>query len=174
MFTLNSLRAWTRRRSGKRILTIYLVILVALFGGAFILGPWLGLMPGATGDAGDTPGPVADATSISGAATTDNHGFHGFFTPFTSDHYSLTERLALVAVVLVAVAGLAYAGLLARQVLRADKGTAKMQEIATAVREGANAYLAAQFRRIGPLIILITLVLFLTKWGAWAFAFGRA
>ena len=50
MFTLNSLRAWTRRRSGKRILTIYLVILVALFGGAFILGPWLGLMPGATGD----------------------------------------------------------------------------------------------------------------------------
>jgi len=32
-----------------------------------------------------------------------------------------------------------------------------MQEIAAAVREGSNAYLAAQFKKIGPLIILITL-----------------
>ena len=38
-----------------------------------------------------------------------------------------------------------------------------MQEIAAAVREGANAYLAAQFRKIGPLIIVITIALFFTK-----------
>ncbi len=29
-----------------------------------------------------------------------------------------------------------------------------MQEIAAAVREGANAYLGAQFRKIGPLIVI--------------------
>ena len=34
-----------------------------------------------------------------------------------------------------------------------------MQEIAAAVREGANAYLSAQFRKIGPLIIVITVAL---------------
>ena len=49
-----------------------------------------------------------------------------------------------------------------------------MQEIADAVREGANAYLGAQFRKIGPLIVLITIALFFTKWGHWEFAFGRA
>ena len=40
-----------------------------------------------------------------------------------------------------------------------------MREIAQAVREGANAYLYAQFRKIGPLIIVITVALFLTKYG---------
>ena len=50
-----------------------------------------------------------------------------------------------------------------------------MQEIAAAVREGANAYLAAQFRKIGPLIIVITVVLYFTKHGRRRqFAFGRA
>ena len=48
-----------------------------------------------------------------------------------------------------------------------------------AVREGANAYLAAQFRKIGPLIILITIALFFTKYSSsrpqdTLFAFGRA
>ena len=54
--------------------------------------------------------------------------------------------------------------MLVGQVRRADKGTPKMQEIAAAVREGANAYLAAQFRKIGPLIIVITVALWATKY----------
>ena len=62
---------------------------------------------------------------------------------------------------LIAVAGLVYAGMLVKQVKAADQGTPRMQEIARAVREGANAYLAAQFRKIGPLIILITIALVL-------------
>ena len=67
---------------------------------------------------------------------------------------------------LIAVAGLIYAGMLVKQVKAADQGTARMQEIAPAVREGANAYLGAQFRKIGPLIIVITIALFLTKYSA--------
>jgi K(+)-stimulated pyrophosphate-energized sodium pump len=61
------------------------------------------------------------------------------------------------------------------QVNRADKGTARMQEIALAVREGANAYLAAQFRKIGPLILIITVILYFTYTGHHrAFGIGRA
>ena len=63
----------------------------------------------------------------------------------------------------IAVAGLLYALMLVKQVREADQGTAKMQDIAAAVREGADAYLAAQFRKIGPLIIVITVVLFFTQ-----------
>lgn len=88
--------------------------------------------------------------------------------------YSIGERVALLAVLGVAIAGLLYALMLARQVKNTDKGTAKMQGIAAAVREGAIAYLKAQFRKIGPLIILLTGVLYLTKWNMPAFAAGRA
>ncbi|MGA2619557.1 MAG: sodium-translocating pyrophosphatase [Thermoguttaceae bacterium] len=88
--------------------------------------------------------------------------------------YSPGEQISLAAILLVALAGLAYAGMLVGQVKRAEQGTPRMQEIAAAVREGANAYLAAQFRKIGPLIVLITAALFATKWGHWEFACGRA
>ena len=74
------------------------------------------------------------------------------------------ERYSLFAILGVAIAGLLYAGMLVGQVTKADKGTPRMQEIAAAVREGANAYLAAQFRKIGPLIIVITMALFFTKY----------
>jgi len=90
------------------------------------------------------------------------------------EKYPLGEQIALLAVLATAIAGLLYAGMLVKQVREADQGTPRMQEIAGAVREGAKAYLAAQFRKIGPLIFLITGALFLTKWGHWAFAFGRA
>ena len=42
--------------------------------------------------------------------------------------------------------------LLARQILSEDKGTKKMQEVWNAIREGADAYLSRQLRRILPLI----------------------
>jgi K(+)-stimulated pyrophosphate-energized sodium pump len=47
-------------------------------------------------------------------------------------------------------------------VRRADQGTARMQEIARAVREGADAYLFRQFRVVGVLIVIITGVLWWT------------
>jgi K(+)-stimulated pyrophosphate-energized sodium pump len=99
-----------------------------------------------------------------------------------SNKYPFGERLSLILVLVVAVAGLGYAGMLVGQVKRADEGTPRMQEIARAVREGADAYLWAQFRKIGWLIVLITVALFFTKYnsklpltgGDNIFAWGRA
>jgi K(+)-stimulated pyrophosphate-energized sodium pump len=97
------------------------------------------------------------------------------FSLFSDPKYSSLEVACLMSVLGIAIAGLLYAVLLARQVSRADCGTSRMQEIAAAVREGANAYLAAQFRRIGPLIIVITVLLFITYPGSQnAFRWGRA
>jgi len=94
------------------------------------------------------------------------------FAPLTT--FDIGERIALIVVLIIAICGLLYAGMLVKQVKGAEQGTARMQEIASAVREGANAYLGAQFRKIGPLIILITLVLFWTKHEHPIFAWGRA
>ncbi len=78
--------------------------------------------------------------------------------------------VAIVAV--VGVLALAVAGWLVRQVLAASQGTAKMQEIALAVQEGAAAYLRRQFRTLGVFVVLIFFVLLLlpadtagVRWG---------
>ena len=117
--------------------------------------------------------------SASASATTavGGHGGEAFkaFSLFSDPAFTDMERNALIAVLIVAIAGLVYAGLLVKQVYKADCGTKKMQEIADAVREGANAYLAAQFRKIGPLIVLITIILWLTFTGSHeVFRWGRA
>jgi K(+)-stimulated pyrophosphate-energized sodium pump len=65
----------------------------------------------------------------------------------------------VVVVAAVALAALVVAGLLVREVLAASQGTAKMQEIATAVQEGAAAYLRRQFKTIGVFVVLIFFVL---------------
>jgi K(+)-stimulated pyrophosphate-energized sodium pump len=72
------------------------------------------------------------------------------------------SNLTLVVVVaVVALLALAVAGVLVREVLAADKGTAKMQEISRAVQEGAAAYLRRQFRTLGVFVVLIFFVLLL-------------
>ncbi|MHB8930934.1 MAG: sodium-translocating pyrophosphatase [Melioribacteraceae bacterium] len=97
------------------------------------------------------------------------------FSLFSDPKYTPLEIGALLTVLGIAVAGLLYALLLVKQVTKADSGTKKMQDIAAAVREGSNAYLSAQFKKIGPLIILITILLFLTYQGSEsAFQWGRS
>jgi K(+)-stimulated pyrophosphate-energized sodium pump len=82
---------------------------------------------------------------------------------FRSDpHYDMTEKVALGVVLLIAVAGLVYAGMLVGQVLGADQGTERMRVIAKAIREGAVAYLQRQLRAIVPLAFLITAILYFT------------
>ncbi|CAL9653974.1 K(+)-insensitive pyrophosphate-energized proton pump [Actinosynnema sp. ALI-1.44] len=68
----------------------------------------------------------------------------------------------LVAVVaVVALAALAIGYLLLREVLAAGQGTAKMQDIAKAVQEGAAAYLNRQFRTLGIFVVIVFALLFL-------------
>ena len=98
-----------------------------------------------------------------------------FFALFSDPRYSSLEIGCLLAVLVVAVAGLLYALLLVRQIYRAPVGTPRMQEIAAAVREGSDAYMKAQFRKIGPLIAVITVLLALLYTGSEeAFRWGRA
>jgi K(+)-stimulated pyrophosphate-energized sodium pump len=75
---------------------------------------------------------------------------------------SIFETIAIWAVFGVAILGLAYAVFLRSQILREDKGTAKMQEVWSAIRDGANAYLGRQLKSILPLIGLLTIALFLS------------
>ena len=70
------------------------------------------------------------------------------------------EKIAIWAVFGVAWLGLAYAVFLRSQILREDQGTAKMQEVWNAIKDGANAYLQKQLRSILPLIAVLTVVLF--------------
>src|SRR5690348_17360478 len=78
----------------------------------------------------------------------------------------------VVIVAVVALAALAVAGGLVREVLAASQGTAKMQEIGKAVQEGAAAYLRRQFRTLGVFVFLIFWILLLlpadgegVRWG---------
>jgi K(+)-stimulated pyrophosphate-energized sodium pump len=71
-----------------------------------------------------------------------------------------TENILILIVLGIAIAGLAYAGLLARQILAEGKGSAKMQEVWGYIRAGANAYLRSQLRIIAVLIVVLTVVLF--------------
>ena len=52
---------------------------------------------------------------------------------------------------------------LMRGVLAADQGTPKMIEIATAIQEGASAYLRRQFKTIGIILVPLAIVVFVTS-----------
>jgi K(+)-stimulated pyrophosphate-energized sodium pump len=52
---------------------------------------------------------------------------------------------------------------LMRGVLAADQGTPKMVEIATAIQEGASAYLRRQFKTIGIILVPLAVIVFLTS-----------
>src|SRR5882757_8938632 len=51
--------------------------------------------------------------------------------------------------------------LLARKVIAADTGTADMQVISNAIREGAEAFLRRQYRTIGAIAVVLAVVLFI-------------
>ena len=76
--------------------------------------------------------------------------------------YGLTffEQVAIWSVLGIALLGLLYALFLRRQILREDKGDAKMIEVWNAIREGADAYLKKQLFTILPLIGVLTFALF--------------
>ncbi len=73
-----------------------------------------------------------------------------------------TEQAMLWGVIVVAFVSLAYAYWLWRDTMRRDKGSPKMQEIWHAIKLGANAYLRRQLRTILPVLIVLTVALFLS------------
>jgi K(+)-stimulated pyrophosphate-energized sodium pump len=71
------------------------------------------------------------------------------------------DKGILVVVAVVAAFALLVAGYFAREVLRADQGTPKMQDISRAVQEGAAAYLRRQFTTLAPFAVVIFALLFI-------------
>jgi K(+)-stimulated pyrophosphate-energized sodium pump len=69
----------------------------------------------------------------------------------------MTATYALV--VGLGVLALAYGGYMSRMVLAASSGTARMQEIATAIREGAQAYLNRQYRTVAIVGVILAALL---------------
>ena len=78
------------------------------------------------------------------------HGLSGF------------EQIAILGVVTTAFISLFYAWLLRNNVMKKDKGTAKMQEVWNAIRVGADSYLSRQLKTILPVIGALTFVLFMS------------
>ena len=84
------------------------------------------------------------------------------------------EKIALWVVLGIAIAGLVYALGLVNQVVGADEGTERMREVGAAIRQGANAYLARQFKAIAPLMVVLTGLLWATAESTQQVALGRA
>jgi K(+)-stimulated pyrophosphate-energized sodium pump len=68
--------------------------------------------------------------------------------------------IQLVITITVSIIALAIAGLLAREVLQADTGTPRMQEVASAIREGAEAFIRRQYTTIAILAAVVALLIF--------------
>jgi K(+)-stimulated pyrophosphate-energized sodium pump len=83
----------------------------------------------------------------------------------------------LVAIIgVVAILALVFAGTLVKEVLAADQGTPRMQEIAKAVQEGARAYLNRQFKTLAvfSVIVFILLLVLPVNHGGFSVQLGRA
>ena len=75
---------------------------------------------------------------------------------------SSSDKLWLLFSGLTALAAIAVGFSLMKGVLAADEGTPKMKEIATAIQEGAWAYLKRQFRTIGMILVPLAVIVFFT------------
>ena len=65
----------------------------------------------------------------------------------------------IVGVAVIALLALVVAAWLVREVLAADAGTPKMQEIAGAIQEGAAAFLNRQFKTLAVFVVIVPILL---------------
>ncbi|MEV8547879.1 sodium-translocating pyrophosphatase [Streptomyces sp. NPDC051572] len=106
----------------------------------------------------------------------------GLSTPQQFDHPTtfaaavLTDdnRILVMVIGLVALAALAVAVILVREVLAADEGTDSMKKIATAIQEGANAYLGRQLRTVGVFAVIVFFLLLMLPADDWNQRAGRS
>ncbi len=148
---------WHRMTLGQpRLLLLSLAFLLA-----YLYMPWI---ESAWGMAPLAP-PTVGAPPNAAPAVIDASSFHpfGFLQDQSglpaAERFTHVERVALFVVLVISILGLLYALLLVRQINRADKGTVKMQEVASAIRDGAKAYLRRQRNTLMPLIVIIAVVL---------------
>jgi len=92
-------------------------------------------------------------------------------TPLTLTGTNLT--LVIVVAVIAAVA-LTMGVVFRQQVLAADPGTAKMQEIGDAVEEGAHAYLARQFKTLSVFVVIVFFLLLILPADTAGIRWGRS
>jgi len=85
-----------------------------------------------------------------------------------------TNLVLVYAVLVIAVIALVMGVYFRRQVLVADPGTENMQTIGAAVEEGAQAYLARQFKTLGIFVILVFGLLFLLPADTSGIKLGRS
>ncbi|HEY6745492.1 MAG TPA: sodium-translocating pyrophosphatase [Mycobacteriales bacterium] len=69
------------------------------------------------------------------------------------------DYFVVVVIAAIAAGALVFAVYLYNQVMRADQGTPRMQDIARAVQEGASAYLNRQFKTLGAFVLIVFVLL---------------
>ncbi|MDP2918356.1 MAG: sodium/proton-translocating pyrophosphatase, partial [bacterium] len=78
---------------------------------------------------------------------------------------------AILFAIVIAFLGLVFAGVLAFKISREDSGTAKMREIASAIHEGAMAFLHKEYKILAIFILVFGFVIYIILGPKTAFAF---
>src|SRR5665647_1474899 len=78
----------------------------------------------------------------------------------TFTDFGLFAQISLYAVLAVSILALLYAFFLSRQVFKQKTGTKRAEEVAEAIREGAQAYLRRQFKTILYLVFILAIAIF--------------
>jgi len=84
------------------------------------------------------------------------------------------ESILVLLVPLAGLLALVFAGFYAYQVMQADPGTAKMQEISQAIQEGAMAFLSREYRTLVVFVIVMAIIIgaAISPFTALTFIFG--
>ncbi|MDP9249519.1 MAG: sodium-translocating pyrophosphatase [bacterium] len=78
----------------------------------------------------------------------------------------------LLFAIISSVVAIVYGLLLARSILKKSPGSARMQEIARAIQDGASAYLNKQYRTISVIALVLFLVIGFAEKLGWTMAWG--
>ncbi|MBX6341353.1 MAG: sodium-translocating pyrophosphatase, partial [Thermomicrobiaceae bacterium] len=70
-----------------------------------------------------------------------------------------TVSLALTIAIVAGIAAIVYGGVLAQWVLRQDRGSTRMIDIASAIQEGAEAYMKRQYSLVAVVAVVIAVLL---------------